>query len=96
MKELKQKILANLEFLPDKVSLKKSETEVVTLNSSYFDEQQQRNYSLSIELIVTKQKVNDEIIIDEFFIEDVFFHYNNGCTPRFNFTRKELNEYIDY
>lgn len=97
MKELKAKILSNLDFLPNKVNFNKADDEVVYLEAVYFDEFTQYNYTLRVELIVLKIIDTDgQIKIQTFIIESIYFYYNNGLEPKFKFSNKELTDYIDF
>lgn len=92
MDSLKKAILANLEFLPEKVILYRPSPQLVELKSNYFDSDRQHAYHLTVELFVT---TSCEEIID-FKIERIFFFQNEGETPSFSFTKEELTDYIDY
>jgi hypothetical protein len=96
VEDIKKNILANLEYLPDKVNFKKETPQVVILNSHYFDNETNEDYSLSVECVVEMERKNDEIVIDGFYIEQQFVSKNNGSKAGFKFTKDELNDYIDF
>ena len=96
MENIKKNILANLDYLPDKVNFKKETPQVVTLNSHYFDNETNDTYSLSVECVVEMERKDNEIVIDGFYIEQHFIHKNNGDKAGFKFTKDELNDYIDF
>lgn len=96
MEDIKKNILAKLEFLPDKVNFKKKTPQVVILNSHYFDSETNEDYSLSVECVVEMERKDSKIKIDGFYIEQHFFHKNNGDKAGFKFTKDELNDYIDF
>lgn len=97
--QIKQNILANLTFLPDVVNLKSSKPELVFLKSYFFDEETTTEYDLSVEVTVTKQydaSGNGRLEIKSFQIEQIIFLQDRGKTPRFDFKRLELIDYIDF
>lgn len=91
----KSKILENLEFLPDKVSFENNQTQFVNLNS-YFKEDNENVYHLTVELCVNMKIENHKIVISNFEIHEIFLFRNNGENAKFNFTKYELFNYIDF
>lgn len=91
----KAKILENLEFLPDKVNFNNIETQFINLNS-YFKQDNENFYHLTVELFVLMRYENNKIVIANFEIHDIFLFRNNGENAKFNFTRDELFNYIDF
>lgn len=95
--ELKQLILANLDFLPNKVDFTRSNDQMVRLKSEYNDKFTNKEYLLTLHLKVAMFQKDGENKIGGFSIEEVFFFEDRyGSTPSFSFTRTELIDYIDY
>lgn len=96
MEALKQKILFNLECLKEKVNFQQSTPQVIRLNSYFFDEDTQTRYNLTVEVVVSMAPGENGLEISDHYIEDLFFFRNEGDTPKFRFSRAELEDYIDY
>lgn len=96
-KDLKAKILANLDSLSEKVNFKRSQPQVVNLESNYFDDGTKNSYYLNVECVVyMKRNDYDRLEIDGFYIEQITFFKNEGQNVGFRFTKTELTDYIDY
>lgn len=96
METLKSNILANLDYLPNKVNFKKECTQVVYLCSKYYHEETRTSYTLTLEVIVIMKPSNTGPMIKTFEIEEVLFFKNEDEVPKFQFSRSELDDYIDF
>jgi hypothetical protein len=96
VERLKCDILANLDYLPDKINFSRLRQQVVTLNAEYGCDCG-TYYTLCVEIIVRMTNAGTgEIIIRDFTIYQIHFFRNNGECPPFIFTKDELTDYIDF
>lgn len=92
IEELKSKILANLEFLPDKINFNTCDNQFVRLLSVFYDTPTITEYVLCLHILVKMKDYR----IESFSIEEIYFFKNLDEKPSFEFTKTELNDYIDF